>query len=364
MLACGNLYGRKFQAVVIHLFLSVTHLSDRMRCPVLFWPRVLAISILLPGAMALWAPLLSADEADLRQRFLEGVAKTAEKVKGMSLQVKCVHNTLRPGKDPYQSDEVRYTMQGPFVRKVTADSIQVKNREYAFNLQISDDSDKPVLAGLYQNGGPGDKLIRQEEESVRKVCLPTWYLFGMPLSEWLQRDDVKLESVTTVQVDGVEMVRVEFADPPPDLPNRHPIFESDQDLYIICDPENGWAMREKGAKFNYTEGGWRGTVLYHPRADGGFPVPYKTSLDFVNDNGEVDTGAERRFTTIHEISRKPIPEEEFYLSHYGIPEPKFETPVQKVIAMSTEGSRMWMLYAAIGFVSLLVVLFIRHRNSS
>jgi len=282
---------------------------------------------------------LTAQEPDhaLRGRFLKGVSETQKIVDGLcfrarvvltgdyaSLSDKMKEDFKKLPRDPSKPNITLFecAVRGSLCLDARTRSngisyVMAKNSDYAFQVE------RPTVDSLYsltfveQHGSNAetDRLVNDAETQARVLPLGTWYLFGKPLSHFVDSPFFKLKNISAVDSPGNTLVRVEF-DHDVDDPQRK--LERLSDAFIVCDVANHWALQEFGATL------WDGAVYHATIQSGekvdGFPIPQHVMITIPN---PLDPKSIRRMESTIEVLTKDVPREEFYLTHYGLPEPNF-----------------------------------------
>lgn len=215
----------------------------------------------------------------------------------------------------------------------------ISNGNVRFEIQKG--KDKAVIAGAFNpsyffllNGetGAGFQVAQIQPSTVRVPTSPhtpaayvleyvyaPWFFMQKPLAAWLKDPDFVVKKVTSHPQDGRMLLRAEFTYVPKkasgDVPLKMLTFY--EPSWVILDPDNYWTIQEHLITTWY--GNQRGRVTYGERV-GGFPMAKRAE--------RISTGARTKDvkTTRWEIDRiahRMIPESEFTLSAFGLPEPSF-----------------------------------------
>lgn len=304
----------------------------------------------------------------LRDRFLDGVKKTQAEMEGLSVRIRSevtngftwmseevLANAKKFRSDPLK--QVTRTCEVAILADCTAESgtygrgieyVMAKNSRYAFRIERSSGTTQYGLTFLEQLGAnvQAEEGIEEMEKESRALPLCTWYMVGHTLSHFVESPFFSIKGVSTVSLDGQELVRVDFEHLVDDPARKRSEWLSG--AYLVCDPERSWALREYCATLS------SGSV-YHVKIDfgesvDGFPIPAKITRVISKEN--VST---RQTVGTFEVVSDNVPEEEFYLSHYGLPEPTFRR--------GWFGSWVWYL---IGGIVCFVVgrLVLRRRKAA
>jgi len=321
------------------------------------------------------------DDPALRQRFLKGVADAARKLKEptFSLRTKCrrasrltsissayrkKHGAMyaKRGTDPMEVDIVEFecAIRGQLVLQMgrtgpieDLESVRARNHAYVFSIQRALNSQRNALQFVERMGADPfvDAQIVEIESTVRGAAFAGYYLWSMALLDLIQNEAFRMTRVSGVESATGPLVRVEFEYPRTKANNEPDMTFSDG--YLVVDPSREWALQEYGAAvyahISNSRSVVRVTLEYGDSVDG---VPIATKLErtttFPDDPGTTMEG----LMTVAVVS-KDVPEEEFYLSHYGLPEPNFER----------RWYGAWLIFS-IGVAACLVVAYwIRRRRA-
>ncbi len=339
---------------------------------VLSWLVVLSL-FAIPSP--LWA---QEDDPALRKRFVQGVAQSATELESVSFRAKFV--SVFTGKEKGASEKTdtrnyEVAIRGTYlletgVHKDTKNTFfRGRNHDYAFVLERSSDGRRPSLRFIEQIGVDPkvDARIARIEETPRMLALGGFHLWGDPLFRLVESDSFAIERVYAVSSGDKDLVRVEFEQRVHD-PGRSFNYQI-TDGFVVCDPARAWALTEYGGtKSNFMNkcNSVQNVVLEYGEAIGGIPIATKTvrtmslcysDADFECDNVMAedvvrDSDYDTREVLTTEIVSRDVPEAEFYLTHYGLPEPTFRR--------SWSGTWVWYLLA--GIICLVVAIVVRRRR--
>jgi hypothetical protein len=157
--------------------------------------------------------------------------------------------------------------------------------------------------------------------------------------------------VSAVTSGSKELVRVEFEylidDPVRKKKERF------TDGFLVCDPARQWVLTECGAnKYNFINKftSVLTRVLEHGEAIGEMPVATKV----IQTTRSPDDRYKREAVITLRIISRDVPEEEFYLTHYGLPEPNF--------GRSWFGTWVWYLIGGIVCIVTGAILIRRRKT--
>ena len=337
-MACGN---RKWLSLVVSgvvklriRFGRVLHVclaGDRMlprASRLCLLQSSLAILLLSVTPRPLWT---QEDNPALRERFLKGVAETGAKLEHLSYRAQFHYVLSAEGKDaPLKSftrkDEVAIRGACTLETGVKEESgnvfFRVRNHDYAFALQRTPQDHQGNLLALEQIGVDPkvDEGLARVEETPRAFALMGYYLWDDPLFRVVQSDLFRIKRAYAITSEDKELVRVEFEYRINDAVRRRDYEITDG--YLVCDPTREWALTEYGGKQHNVanrEATVKSAVLEYGETIGGIPIATRTALRI--ESLDRDYRSEAALTA--EIISRDVPEEEFYLTHYGLPEPNF-----------------------------------------
>lgn len=306
------------------------------------------------------ARALSAQEHDprLQERFIQGVKQSWEKLQDIAFRARCVVTETESGPDTAKTKastreyEIgirgRNGLQTGVRRGVTF--VQARNDAYAFMLHRSKAGNS--LQFLERTGVSSaiDAKIAAVEEEPRALALAAYCLWEEPLARVIERKSFEIKRVHAVRLDGRDFVRVEFnygIDDP-----RQKIHVRYTDAYLVCDPAQQWVVKEYGATFLNLNDKATGTikiVLEHGGAIGDMPVAGKATNSFARPN----IGYKSETVINLEVIGRDLPEEELYLSHYGLPEPNF--------GRGWFGAWVWYLIGGIACIAIGLIIVKRRK---
>lgn len=327
---------------------------------------------IMRGAVCLWLLAtgnLMAQDADpeLRGRFLAAVKETGRKVERLSFRVKWKQTfdyaaisdevlamLKKIGKDPFKP-EVR--IRESVIRGDSAamsgvhgkgfEFVMAKNARYAFLIERLPSVNRYSLQFVSQLGADqeSDERVKMEALEARATPLCAWYVMSDSVSQLVESPSFKIKKVATVSSEGRELVRVDFEHLVDD-PTRAK-SENRLDAYLVCDPAHAWALKEY--RFTVVSGGTIHVVIneFGDMVDG-FPIARKMT-QLVTQTDKISTS--RMVVTLEAVDND-VSEEQFYLSHYGLPEPTFRRSW-----LST-----WMWYLIAGFVCMAVLAMLLKRR--
>jgi len=229
--------------------------------------------------------------------------------------------------------------------------VTAKNGKYAFGVSKEKNAESYVLGYLEKTGGSQSERIKAEEHDARELLYSSWDIEGFPLLDWISRENFKILDTKEIIRNGRKAIRLDFEHIVDDIRRDN---LSLGEAYVICDPAFRWAIIEYSAVYRNKEGegvSRNTTTIEYRGLKGNLPIPTKsrtvTELLKVSNKENVITTSKR------EILEGTVTKEEFYLSHYGLPEPDFDEPF-----LST-----WMKYLLAGLVCLGIAYWVKRRRA-
>jgi hypothetical protein len=321
--------------------------------------RSFAILSLTVASCSLWA---QEDDPALRVRFLQGVAQTAAKLENLSFREKAIYvgSAKRNGiPDDIDTRNFEMGIRGAYGLEtgVNKDTRNVffrgRNDKYAFSLERTSDGVRTSLQFVEQIGiDPSvDARIAAMEETPRAIALAGYYLWTEPLSKVVESDAFTITRAYDMPSGAEELIRVEFEYIFEDAARKRKHRFTDG--FLVCDPAKEWVLTEYGGtNYNLINKSTKvlTVVLECAETIGGMPIATKVTQT----DSSLDGNYKGESILTMEITDRNVPEEEFYLSHYGLPEPNFER--------SWLGTWGWYLIGGIGCI-VVGAITIRWRNT-
>jgi hypothetical protein len=321
------------------------------------------------------------DDPALRKQFLDGVAHIERSLQHLSFRARCTLRSrlvsaspetraalAKSHKDPFEEDvyEFACAFRGHLVlqrlkNKRGLEEVRVRNRSYAFMMTSPPTGGVPALQFLERMGASPstDSKITEIEQEARAVALSGFYFIKHPLPTVFQSKDLQLHRVYSVQAhDGKRLVRAEFDWTAHDSP-RTGFDALYTNAFVICDPSNHWAMTEYGTQHYLEINKSRGEhhfQLEYGDASEGIPVATRIvhTLTYLNQDSTDSGTTWQAIRVVDPYSKDQVPEEEFYLSFYGLPEPNF----------SGTWAGPWVWYLVGGIACLVIGAIILKRRKA
>jgi hypothetical protein len=269
---------------------------------------------------------LSAQEHDpqLQQRFMEGVRQSWEKLQRIGFRARCVYTGTNSASDETDTREYEIGIRGPNgLQTGLRDGVrfvQARNDAYAFVLHRSGAGNSLQFLEPVGVDSSIDATIATMEQQPRAMALAAYYLWTEPLARVVERESFEVKRLDAVPSEGQEFVRVEF-NYSIDEPSQT-IHDRFSDGYLVCDPARQWIVKEYGATHHNLNNDYIATlktVLEHDDAIGEMPIATKITQTMIS----LDKGYRGESAVSLNVIGRDLPEEELYLSHYGLSEPRF-----------------------------------------
>jgi hypothetical protein len=238
------------------------------------------------------------------------------------------------------------------------------NSRYGFQLNRDAEADPFVIRSTVpriggdvptaQSGVAGTGFEEYDNALLQFLGSP-WIVDGRPLAAMVCQSDSKIHSVTPVEFDGRDCVKVRFSYFPAD--ERE---DELQDATVVLDPARNWSVQEYDGKTSW--GKVAGEVQYDAAA-GDWPVPQKVTQRMLAASKEGPAITRTMTFEFDKIEERNVPEAEFTLTAFDFP----ELPVPGDQSMPSGRRRLLIMgnvFLGSLFALLLVVRFVRQRRSA
>ena len=181
-----------------------------------------------------------------------------------------------------------------------------------------------------------------------------WSLAEIPLADLMKTRGLTLKKVSAVNEDGEQRAALDFEYSPPAGSQAPSLAPQDRSSLMIirggriyCDPNRYWAIRRyeirgvQGIKAN-------GSITYDDGPDG---VPVVRSVSHTLDNPQ--NGSQTVRIAFEPIAFHAVPEREFTLSAFGLPEP---------VSRAGGGWPAWALFVGSGGLCLAIATYLQWRT--
>lgn len=179
-------------------------------------------------------------------------------------------------------------------------------RVYCFGrssgFQLIRDAGSPAFAVKGIGTDPNDR--RSYLQRFGRFLAAPYAILGTPLSQLLQIPTFKLISAKTIEIEGEQLVQMRYEIGEGPNPDRS---------MLILDPANSWAIRSGEIRPGISQGraSIQFEIKYEPGQSG---TLWPRSVKFHDVTGETATCEFIAFTA------DPTPENEFRMTHYGLPD--------------------------------------------
>ncbi len=209
------------------------------------------------------------------------------------------------------------------------EKVIARNDGYAFAISKAGERTQYAINWLEPIGGGSLVTTMIEENTAEALAevLVYWYVFGIPFYELATSDSCKLTGITTQNVNGREYLKVEFEMSPGE-------GSAPSSNYALLDGQNNWVPIEVGSRYSVHKSHPDWTVEYNAKIEygdpaNGLPIGIRkdetwTPTDWTSERPDDSTITQEIVTTVSVLDASSLAAEEFYLSHYGLPEPNFE----------------------------------------
>jgi hypothetical protein len=318
-------------------------------------------------------PIAVAGSADLRERFLtEAPQKWAEYGKlsaalPLQMERKTWHRDTEKktfGGEPFEHWHIKRNKSGSLLLCRMEDfnvpsRCCVVNESYAFELRRKKFGDPWIISQVQTDLGDIKGLsslhaiLQIDHGGLR--CNGPFMLHKYSLGSLVSEPGFNIRSATTIQRQGLTLVKVDFVCPRDRNAEAFSRFFHYESGWIILDPDRYWSLCEYEAKVTWPgvqqiQTLIRGTVEC-AQTKSGLPV-MKTMLVRIKGRNTKGPKAEldEELKSEYAIEERAPSADEFTLSAFGLPEP---------FGMKDKKMRWWLWAASAGVVSLVVAGTIR-----
>ena len=229
-------------------------------------------------------------------------------------------------------------------RHPPAEVITSRNADYSFLINRIARDATFTIGGLEQNINESNISVKISEavDYAREFAISNWFVNSEPLDRLVASPTFRLIDAQEIEWKGIKAVKVEF-----ERPDTQDVLRDFGPSYLICDTSQHWAILEYELKVGPTS--VQHVEIDFGEAINGFPIPKKLVR---RSFGTQDVKSVFRIVCDVELLRTPVPDSEFRLSHYGLPEPVFSA--------SSRGG--WLWYLAGGVALTTIGVMIRRRR--
>ena len=309
-------------------------------------------------------------DSSLRDQFLQAVRQVSGKSEQVSFRAKMIgtqqYLTLpdsmrasfqKENRDPDkpETETLNCAIRGPMTLSTQIDRgiemVRAKNTEYVFQISRASSAKTYSLSFIEELGRVSTKeeKIQQVERRARRLPFAGWFLAGEPFADFVASPTFQIHRVAAEKnQDGMDLVRIEFDRKYADPLKR---ASSISDGFMLCDPKRHWVITEYGmTTFDGTQVS-RASLTFGEPVDG-LPIARTITTVTTAKNSLGEPVSWRNVITI-EIIDHDVPREEFYLSHYGLPEPNFRR--------GWFGTWVWYLITGVVCLGVAAIIVKRQR---
>lgn len=302
-----------------------------------------------------------------RTRFINAVEETRERLasSAFSAEVRITHRKdyealsaekraqlVAAGRDPdaVETEEFRFMVSGGMSLEAgskgpPAEYVTALNRVYAFRIARREQDATFSIEGLERSGDNFDidRKIQETAADGRALALGSWYVNQEPVDVLVGSPAFHFIDVREVKWHGKNAVRVDF-----ERPDSQNVLRDFGPSYLVCDVNQKWSIVEYelrvGKSATQHVDITLGEIVH------GFPVPSRILRRLTGD----DKDTVRRLNSDVALLRTPVPDIEFQLTHYGLPEPVF-SPATRL---------RWIWYLSGGIALVAIGFFVHKRRNS
>lgn len=275
----------------------------------------------------------------LRDQFLQAVRQVPGKSEQVSFRAKMIgtHEWIiipdalrasfrKENRDPEkpETETANCAIRGPMSLTTRIDHgieiVRAKNSEYVFQIGRQSAAKAYSLSFIEELGrvSTKERQIQQAENEARWVPFAGWYPAGEPFADFVASPTFQIQRVASENRDGRDLVRIEYERKYSDPLKR---ASSITDGFLLCDPKRHWVITECGTTTFDGLQVSRASLTFGEPVDG-LPI-VRTITDVVTGKNSLGEPVSWRNVITIEVIDHEVPREEFYLSHYGLPEPNF-----------------------------------------
>jgi hypothetical protein len=194
------------------------------------------------------------------------------------------------------------------------ETVMAKNDQYGFAIRrpIESPPARYTVVEVDRLGSDPktDAFVADEVRRVKKILFAAWTHDGKSLTEWTATPPFTVSRISAVGSGNQSRVRVEFE-------KMRLVPRNLRSGFIVFDPRDHWVIHE--FQTNASDGSsYNNKMEYGDHKNG---IPILTKIDFLlkDKSGDVFEDAVANIECRHDTA----PPEEFRLSYYGLPEPKY-----------------------------------------
>jgi hypothetical protein len=197
------------------------------------------------------------------------------------------------------------SFDGELPKGSPASEVYCKNSKYSFTLRREANDSPYTVSGFTKTD---DKDIDETIEAyLEQYLIGPYAVFGLPMSKIMADPSFAIRSVSEATNAGQKLVRIEY--------DYHPENILLRSGWVLVRPDKGWALQEYETRFGDRGRTITGTVEYE--TEKGAFVPQRVVQDAPP---FLDTKPFRHTFEFQKIDFRGLPEKEFTLSAFGLPE--------------------------------------------
>ena len=226
---------------------------------------------------------------------------------------------------------------------------RVLNNEYRFLVFQREGATEWTLGGGRRGNGTNEfRDFDGADDEFEWLLQASFRVAGIPVRDLVEGTGFKLTEARSMREPGSGNQESVVLRSSYDGPKTQWI-EPPAEYWVILRPDNGWLIDRGGANFISGQTRVSTTVSYQPGL-GGLPFPYLVTHDKVRANGDVKL---HRTYQLEPPEQCDMPDTEFRLEHYGIPE------------AALDSRRGWsaVVLGALGLVALVLIYLVVRRIS-
>ena len=198
------------------------------------------------------------------------------------------------------------SFEGELPKGAPASEVYCGNSKYTFTLRREAKESPFIVSGF---GKPDDEDIDETIEAyVEQYLIASHAVFGMRISTIMADPSFSIQKASEVTQGGQKLIRVDYDYQPEKILLR-------SGWVLVC-PEKGWALQEYETQIGNRGRRIKGTVEFE-REEKGIAVPRRVTEEAPP---FLDTQPFQHTFEFEKIVFRGIPEKEFTLSAFGLPE--------------------------------------------
>ncbi len=197
------------------------------------------------------------------------------------------------------------------------------NPGYAFSLQRRKGATGYSISFLEERGLEArvEELINRTAEAGMSSILSGWTIAGERLDKLVESEEFQIKKIAEVNHEGTNLVRIDYQRRVEEV--RVGML-SYGDCYIVCDPGKNWGIVEYAITSVDKNGKdlSRNEVHFVLKMVNAVPVSTEVIYTYTNQMGEAPRIVAKGSGT-NEILSSDVPESDFLICAFGLPEPNF-----------------------------------------